>query len=272
MTQPRITGERLCRVAILADGQVDGYQHNVRVIDQVLRVLTGAKMGRSRTVVDRAVTGVLSRRAPLDLHQVDEYSCLTCVAANLLYVFGIADTVDTRWVDREIGREPGCAAQRPRARRFLLQQGLSLHLVCAYEPARFLQGGVDYLRRYYRQEWDSSWDEYWTPHRLEQHQLECLVAQELGARMRTEHRAPTLADLDGALDCGRVVWISVDNHWGEVDCHAVLVYGRRGNVFDVYSPETSGSCLRQYRRRRLERVWLRSEGMTSVGRLGHGVA
>src|SRR5918998_2082681 len=211
--------------------------------------------------------GVVRRREPLDLYQVDENSCLTCVAANLLYVLGITDIPDTRWVDRELGREPGCAAQRTAARRFLLQQGLCLQMVCAYEPERFLQEGLDYLRRYYRQEWDSSWDEYWTRHRLEQHRCECLATQELsifGARMRTEHRVPTLADIRGALDRGHLVWISVDNNWADVDCHAVLVCGQRGNVFDIYSPEISRSCLQQYHRRRLDRVWLRSEGMTAM--------
>jgi hypothetical protein len=213
------------------------------------------------------------QREPLDLHQVDDNSCLTCVAANVLYVSGVTDTLNTRWVDREIGREPGCGAQRAGARLFLLRQGLFLHTVCAYEPERFLQEGVDYLRRYYRQEWDSSWDEHWTQHQLERHRRECLAAQELsgfGARMRTEHRQPTLADIRGALDRGRLVWLSVDNDWGEVDCHAVLVYGQRGNVFDVYSPEISRSCLQQYRCRRLDRAWLRSEGMTAVWRGGPG--
>lgn len=221
----------------------------------------------------------MSQRQPLDLHQIDDNSCLTCVAANVLYVVGVTDTPDTRWVDREVGREPGCGAQRVRARRFLLQQGLSLHMVGAYEPARFLQEGFDYLRCYYRQEWDSSWDEHWTRHRLERHRRECLATQELsifGARIRTENRQPTLADIRGALDHGCLVWISVDNDWGKVDCHAVLVYGQRGNVFDVYSPEVSGNCLQQYRRQRLDRVWLRSEGMTAVWRhepwRGAGVA
>jgi hypothetical protein len=212
------------------------------------------------------VTVIMRQREPLDLHQVDDNSCLTCVTANALYVLGVTDTPDTGWVDREVGREPGCGAQRARARRFLLQQGLSLHTVCTYEHERFLQEGLDYLRCYYHQEWDSSWEEYWTRDRLERHRRECLATQELsafGARMRTEHRQPTLADIRGALDHGRLVWISVDNDWGQVDCHAVLVYGQRGNVFDVYSPEVSRSCLQQYRRRRLNRVWLRSEGMTA---------
>ncbi len=268
---------------ILEDGQVDEDHRKAWVIDQVWRLLAGdrheqiideycdGEMGKRRTVTygDRAVTVVMRQREPLDLHQVDDNSCLTCVAANVLYVLGVTDTLDTRWVDREVGREPGCGAQRAGARRFLLQQGLSLHMVCAYEPERFLQEGFDYLRRYYRQEWDSSWNEYWTRHRLERHRHECLAAQELstfGARMRTEHRQPTLADIRGALDRGRLVWVSVDNDWGKVDCHAVLVYGQRGNVFDVYSPENSRSCLQQYRRRRLDRVWLRSEGMTAVWR------
>lgn len=214
-----------------------------------------------------AVTGVLPQRRPLDLYQVDDYSCLTCVVANALYVFGVTDTPDTGWVDRELGRQPGCGAQRDRARRLLLQQGLSLHVVCAYEPERFLHEGVDYLRRYYQHEWDSSWDEYWTSHRLQRHRHECLAVHELstfGARMRTEHRQPSLADITSALDRDCIVWISVDNDWGEVDCHAVLVYGQRGNVFDVYSPELSRSCLQQYRRRRLNRVWLRTEGLTAV--------
>jgi hypothetical protein len=211
----------------------------------------------------------MRQREPLDLCQVDDNSCLTCVTANILYVLGVTDIPDTRWVDREVGREPGCGAQRAGARRLLLRQGLSLHRVCAYEPERFLQEGVDYLRRYYRQEWDSSWDEYWTRHRLERHRRECLAAHELstfGARMRTEHRQPTLADIRSALDRGGLVWASVDNDGGQVDCHAVLVYGQRGNVFDVYSPEVSRSCLQQYRRRRLDRIWLRSEGMTAVWR------
>jgi hypothetical protein len=211
----------------------------------------------------------MGQREPLDLHQVDDNSCLTCVAANVLYVSGVTDTLDTQWVDREVGREPGRGAQRAGARRFLLQQGLSLHIVCAYEPERFLREGFDYLRHYYRQEWDSSWEEYWTRPRLERHRRECLAERELstfGARMRTEHRQPTLADIRSALDCDRLVWVSLDNDWGEVDCHAVLVYGQRGNVFDVYSPEASRSCLQQYRRRRLDRVWLRSEGMTTVWR------
>jgi hypothetical protein len=217
---------------------------------------------------------IMHQRTPLDLYQVDDNSCLTCVVANALFVLEVTDIPDTRWVDREIGRQPNCGAQRHRARHFLLQQGLSLQMVCAYEPERFLREGVDYLRRYYRREWDASWDEYWTPHRLERHRHECLAAQELsafGARMRTEHRQPTLADMTGALDRGCVVWISVDNNWGEVDCHAVLVYGRRGNMFDVYSPELSGSCLRQYRRNRLDRVWLHTEGMTAVRRAGPAV-
>ena len=211
----------------------------------------------------------MSQRKPLDLPQVDDNSCLTCVTANLLYVLGVSDTLDMQWVDREVGREPDCGAQRVEARRFLLQQGLSLHMVCAYEPERFLQEGFDYLKRYYRQEWDPSWDEYWTEHRLERHRRECLAAHELstfGVRMWTENRQPTLADICGALDRGRLVWISVDNGLGEVDCHAILVYGQRGSVFDVYSPEVSRSCLQQYRRRRLDRVWLRSEGMTVVWR------
>ncbi len=211
--------------------------------------------------------GIVRRREPLDLRQVDENSCLTCVVANVLYVLGVTGTPDTRWVDRELGREPGCGAQRAAARRLLLQQGLSLHLVCAYEPQRFLHEGLDYLRRYYHREWDPSWDEYWTAHRLQQHHRECLAIQELstfGARMRSEHRAPTLADIRGGLERGRLVWISVDNDWAEVDCHAVLVYGQRGNVFDIYSPEISRSCLQQHHRRQLEEVWLRSEGFTAV--------
>ncbi|MGH3867581.1 MAG: hypothetical protein ACRDQ4_15865 [Pseudonocardiaceae bacterium] len=211
----------------------------------------------------------MRQREPLDLYQVDDNSCLTCVVANVLYVLGVTATTDTRWVDREVGREPGCAAQRAEARRFLLQQGLRLHMVCAYEPERFLREGFDYLRRYYRQEWDSSWDEYWTPDQLERHRRECLAAHELstvGPRMRTEHRQPTLADICGALDRGRLVWVSVDNGWDEVGTHAVLIYGQRGNVFDVYSPEVSRHCLQQYHRRRLDRVWLRSEGITAVWR------
>jgi hypothetical protein len=225
------------------------------------------------------VTVVMRWREPLDLYQVDDHSCLTCVTANALYALGITDIPDTRWVDHEVGREPGCGAQRASTRRLLLQQGLSLHLVCAYEPERFLQEGLDYLRRYYRQEWDSAWEQYWTQQQLERHRRECLAAQELstfGARMRTEHRQPTLADIRGALDRGRLVWISVDNDWGQVDSHAVLIYGQRGNVFDVYSPELSRSCLQQYRRRQLDRVWLRNEGMTTVWRpepwRGAGVA
>jgi hypothetical protein len=213
------------------------------------------------------VTVVMRRREPLDLHQVDENSCLTCVAANVLYVSGITDTPDTRWVDRELGREPGCGAQRAAARRLLLQQGLSLQMVCAYEPQRFLHEGLDYLRSYYHREWDPSWDKYWTRHRLLQHRHECLATQELstfGARMRTEHRVPALADIRGALDRGNLVWISVDNDWDDVDCHAVLIYGQRGNVFDVYSPEIARGCLQQYRSRRLDRMWLRSEGITTV--------
>jgi hypothetical protein len=179
----------------------------------------------------------------------------------------VTDILSTRWVDREVGREPGCGAQRSETRRFLLQQGLSLHVVCPYEPERFLQEGINYLRHYYHQEWDWSWDEYWTLHRLEQHRRECLAAQELsafGARIHTEHRQPTLADICGALERGCLVWVSIDNDCGEVDCHAILVHGRRGNVFDVYSPELSQDCLQQYHRRRLDRMWLRSEGMTAV--------
>ena len=96
--------------------------------------------------------GIVRRRQPLDLRQVDENSCLTCVASNVLYALAVTDTPDTRWVDRELGREPGCAAQRAVTRRFLLRQGLSLQMVCAYEPQRFLLEGIDYLRRYYHQE------------------------------------------------------------------------------------------------------------------------
>jgi hypothetical protein len=140
-------------------------------------------------------------------------------------------------------------------------------MVCAYETERFLGEGFHYLRSYYCLEWDSSWAEYWTPHRLERHRRECLAAQDLrafGTRMLSDHRQPTLADIRCALDRGCVVWLSVDNDWGEVDCHAVLVYGQRGHVFDVYSPEVSGSCLQHYHCRQLDRMWLRSEGMTAV--------
>lgn len=212
---------------------------------------------------------MVGRCGPLDLPQLDDRSCLTCVTANLLYVLGVTDTPDPHWVDRELGREPGRGAQRAEARRFLLRQGLSLHVVGTYEPERFLEEGIDYLKRYYHREWDRSWEEYWTPHRLERQRRECLVTRELstfGARTRSEHRQPTLADVSGALDCDGLVWISVDNGWGEVDCHAVLVYGQRGGVFDVYSPEISRSGLQRYRKGRLNKMWLRSEGMTAVWR------
>jgi hypothetical protein len=215
------------------------------------------------------VTVIVGQRKPLDLPQVDDRSCLTCIVANLLYLLEVTDAPDTKWVDREVGREPGSGAQRAQARRLLLQQGLSLHVVCAYEPERFLREGIDYLRCYYHREWDSSWDEYWTPSRLERHRQECLAAREpsdFDARMQIEHRQPTLADISGALDRGRLVWISVDNDWAEVDCHAVLVYGQQGNAFEVYSPEVSRSGLQRYRGRRLSKVWLRSEGMTAVWR------
>lgn len=218
---------------------------------------------------DRAVSGVRPQRQPLDLRQVDEYSCLTCVVANLLYMWEIIDIPDTWWVDREIGRQPGRAAQRDRARRLLLEQGLSLELVCAYQPERFLREGVDYLRRYYSQDWGRSWDQYWSTPRLERHRRECVAAYELrtfGDRMQVEYRQPTLADVTDALDRGCLVWISVDNGFGEVDCHAVLVYDQRGNTFDIYSPEISRHGLRQYRRRRLDKTWLRTEGMTAVRR------
>lgn len=211
----------------------------------------------------------MRRRQPLDLPQVDNYSCLTCVIANVLYMLDVTGVPDTQWVDLQIGREPGRAAPREQARRFLLHQGLSLHLVCAYQPEQFLREGLDYLRRYYCRDWNTTWDGYWTTHRLERHRSECLAARQLtnfGARMRTEHRQPTLSDLCEALDHGGLAWISIDNDWGDIDCHAVLVYARRGNVFDVYSPEISRSCLRRYRRSRLRRVWLRSEGMTVVWR------
>jgi hypothetical protein len=220
---------------------------------------------------DRVVTGVMTQRQPSDLRQVDEYSCLTCVVANLLYAWQIIDTPDTKWVDREIGRQLGHAAQRDRARRLLLEQGLSLELVCAYQPERFLSEGVDYLRHYYSQDWDRSWDQYWSTHRLERHRRECLAAQELSTfagRMQVEYRQPTLADVTDALHRGCLVWISIDNGWGKVDCHAVLVYGQRGNRFDIYSPEISRRGLRQYRRRWLDRMWLRTEGMTAVRRTG----
>jgi len=215
------------------------------------------------------VTGAVRQREPLNLPQVDDNSCLSCVTANVLYASGLTDTPDLRWVDRELGREPGTGAQRVRARGLLLRHGLSLHVVGAYQPARFLQEGLAYLRRYYRQEWDHAWEQYWTPPRLEQHRRECLAACELstfGARMRTEHRQPTLADIHDALDRGRLVWVSLDNDGGGVDCHAVLIYGQRGRVFDVYSPEVSGSCLQRYSRRRLSRRWLRSEGITVMWR------
>ncbi len=211
------------------------------------------------------MTVAAHRREPLDLHQVDDNSCLTCVAATVLHVVGIIDTPDPHWVDRELARVPGGGAQRVATRRFLLQQGLYLHVVCAYQPERFLCEGIDYLRSYYRREWDSTWGEYWTHHRLERHRRECLAMRELGtfgSRMRTEHREPTLADISGAVARGRLAWISVDNDWGEVDSHAVLVYGQRGDVFDLYSPEVSRRCLQRYRGKRLDRMWLRSEGMT----------
>lgn len=215
------------------------------------------------------MTVVTRQRAPLDLPQVDGNSCLTCVAANALYVLGVTKTPHPLWVDREVGREPGSGARRAETRRFLLQQGLSLHVVGTYEPERFLREGLAYLRRYYRQEWDRSWEKHWTPHQLERHRQECLTARELsafGTRMRTEHRQPTLADIRGALDRNRLVWVSLDNDRGELDCHAVLVYGQRGTVFEVYSPEVSGSCLQRYRRGRLDRAWLRKEGMTTLWR------
>ena len=206
-------------------------------------------------------------RVPRNLHQVDDNSCLSCVAANLLYLFGVVERPDPHWVDRQVGRVPGREAQRSAVRRFLLQQGLSLHRVCAYRPERFVQEGIGYLRSYYHQEWDSSWDAYWTPEQLARNRRECLATLELNAygdRMRTEYREPALADILTVLDRGGVAWISIDNYRGEVACHAVLVYARKRNVFRVYSPELSGNCLRRYRRRRLERVWLRSEGMTAV--------
>ncbi|HEU5122046.1 MAG TPA: hypothetical protein VFT59_04315 [Candidatus Saccharimonadales bacterium] len=180
------------------------------------------------------------RRPPAPLPQNDEYGCVICVVANLLYMFYIHDHPNVHWVNEQLNRKVGDKQFSEPSPLLLLNQGLSVYGISEFDNRAYIHHGIAYLKYFYRDLWNEEWDELNTPEAVAIAQARILKLEtEVAARNLSryiESRKPTIEDIARLVRAGCVVDLAAR----EGSCamsHAVLIYdvGSDG-YFSVYDP------------------------------------
>lgn len=203
---------------------------------------------------------------PLDLELTEIMSGLSCVAANILHVFGVSppDPGDWRWVDKEIERSSVEFASPARICRLLADQGLRVYVAGESDPSRVVSEGLSYLQEYYAEMWDNAWDEWWIPENIEKAKDDARVYLSLEADgIPMDSRPVSAADVKSLVERGFVVVVAVRNGRSE-QCQWLLVLEYANDVFKAYNPSSDGSSLFDCSYAMLSCGMIVSEGLIAV--------
>lgn len=186
-------------------------------------------------------------KRPLLINMLDDMSCETCVITNVLYMYGLIDTPDTRWVDRQLGRKPGEPLDGGAEIDLLLQMGFFVHQIIKkpFDNERFLREGITYWKKFLGLRWTRSHTRYWTEERIAKRQR--VIARSIQIRQHFRNQLteqtgehPTVDDIRQQLAQGRVV----DASFGKgAICHATLVWKYDAQHLTTYYPSERSSFL-----------------------------
>lgn len=203
---------------------------------------------------------------PVKLH--DDNGNLSCVIANIRYMFGLDDEPDPAKVDAMTGRAPGQFPDPAMGFLYLLREGFHLHSVGPFDPRRFVREGRDYQREFYGEMWDDAWANYFTPERVAWWQRVVAEQEKLFSahpNYREEIRPVTVDDVAALTTPGQVVCFD-GRAAQEFEAAPALVYGTGDVGLWVYCPHTFGVTNCEITHRRLADEFLPEEGIVAISR------
>ena len=183
-------------------------------------------------------------RDPVELYMPDQNSCVSCVVANILFMYGKSTEPVVQSIDKELERKTGEPLVINTAYLYLLRQGFSMDFVDEFDEEAFIDQGLPYLKEFYKDTWTGpSFDNYWTPEKVrERQEARRMSMQEFNAygdKTTSTIKTPTIGDIDGFLDEGKVVLVTVESGNDNGLTHATLVHGRDAEgYYKLYSPRT----------------------------------
>ena len=182
-------------------------------------------------------------RGPLELRQYEPGACATVCMANALHMFGFEFPIsDPRYIDQQVGRQPGQPQNTNRLLLYALEHGLTLHRVDTFDDERFFEKGRAYLEEAYPEIVGPDFYQHWTDEqvalRQAARQTECqsFAAYQTDTR---EIRPPDIAtDIIKPLTEGKLVLFSQSIYSKPTEGHAVLAYGisEVDGYVDLYQP------------------------------------
>jgi hypothetical protein len=219
-------------------------------------------------------------RPPFDLPQFDRNACITCLVANLLYMYGLTAEPDPGKVDRELGRQPGQPLTDTSAHIFsLLGKGFFLYEINSADHDRFVREGLGYLKERYQAQWTPEWDRLYTPEVVAQMQLsqeQCwatLAPYSASGQYRYETHDPTFADLERLMGSPGVCAAIYTHSSISGMVHASLVYSLKQRIkhpfipeIEIYSPQRSHTSLQRNLPGDFNMNWVPREGITAIWR------
>lgn len=146
-------------------------------------------------------------------NQHEPGTCIIATTRSILNTLGSAGEITAEEIDTRIGREPNELASIDRIHLLLLEGGVRLHSVCAFDDDRFSRQGIVYLEKYYgigtpNETWPASeFYEYFTPEEIEK-QLSDLSKVVAHPNFSQETRNPELSDIFQAIKDGKLVRIA----------------------------------------------------------------
>lgn len=153
--------------------------------------------------------------------------CLSCVVAQILYVYGLTELPDVGAVDRALGRKAGEVASESKAQLLLLRHGFHCLTFSLNDDDAFLSRGLDYLKEYFGREWSRQHEALYTPSKVREFQDRLREARrdrkQYARQIQTVSRWATRRDIRDMLTSNRVVDIPVRISRGPVQHAALLV-------------------------------------------------
>lgn len=190
------------------------------------------------------------RRPPVHLPQYDEYGCVMCVTANILYMYYALDHPDVDWVNKQLKRRVGDSQWSESSVLLLLSRGLSVYGISEFSHQAFIEYGGDYLKHFYRDLWHEQWNLVHTPESIAFQQARIAKTEVEIARRNLpryiDPRKPTTDDIITLIPPnGNCVVDLAVRYKKDPITHAVLVHESEyeGRFLKIYDPSSNHRTL-----------------------------
>lgn len=187
-------------------------------------------------------------RAPRYIPWQRSMSGNSCIAAEVLYVYGRANSPDPYSIDRALRWRPPQVMSDFNISCYLMDQGFGCKFYTSDSDEALIEDGLDHIRRLYGTEWNGNHARYFTPKRIAQLQREAQDAiQRKASYVGTYEevgRDATVEDVSRHLRQGHVVsFMSLDRQ-GKVRQRKCLLVPRDATSAWLYRVDMDGALLR----------------------------